>query len=276
LSPNPFHFTAKVFQPISAGHSRSQIEAASGRLAGVDTKNTKLLIVDDDPRLRELLQRYLGEQGFQVSACEDGVAMQRHLAEAAVDLIILDLMLPGDDGLTLARRIRARQDTPIIMLSARGEDVDRIVGLEVGADDYLPKPFNPRELLARIRAVLRRRQPGEGAEVMQSPSKLLEFGEFQLNLSTLTLTRDGNRIPLTSGELALLEVFVEHPNQILSRDRLVELLKGYDRSPFDRSIDVRITRLRRKIETDPKVPEFIRTVWGKGYLFTPQGEAFWG
>ena len=233
-------------------------------------RNPKILIVDDDPRLRELLNRYLGDQGFLTHAVADGDAMERHLAKEPTDLIILDLMLPGDDGLTLARRLRKTSNTPIIILSARGDDVDRIVGLEVGADDYLPKPFNPRELLARIRAVLRRKCPDEPHN--QAPH-IRSFGHYQLNLDNHTLSKDGVNIPLTASELALIEVFTEHPNRILSRDRLVDLLKGYDRSPFDRSIDVRVTRLRRKIEHDPKSPQFIRTIWGKGYLFTPNGES---
>lgn len=233
-------------------------------------RNTNILIVDDDPRLRELLNRYLGDQGFATHAVADGKAMEERLAKQSADLIILDLMLPGDDGLSLARRLRKTSNTPIIMLSARGDDVDRIVGLEVGADDYLPKPFNPRELLARIRAVLRRKdsnQPHNPASCIRS------FGRYQLNLENRTLSKDGINIPLTASELALIEVFTEHPNRVLSRDRLVDLLKGYDRSPFDRSIDVRVTRLRRKIEHDPKNPRFIRTIWGKGYLFTPHGES---
>ncbi len=244
----------------------------SDKLANMDTKSTNILVVDDSPQLRELLQRYLDKQGFHTSVVEDGVAMENHLAEYAVDLIILDLMLPGDDGLTLARRLRASSDIPIIILSAHGEDVDRIVGLEVGADDYLPKPFNPRELLARMRAVLRRRQPGSRTESTDPETRIHRFGRFRLNLDNLQLSRNGEEVLLTGGEIALLQVFVEHPNRILSRDRLVDLLKGYDRSPFDRSVDVRVTRLRRKIETDPKSPRYIRTVWGKGYLFTPRGE----
>ncbi len=235
----------------------------------MDTRDQKILIVDDDPRLRELLNRYLGEQGFLTHAVADGIAMDNHLAEHQVDLIILDLMLPGDDGLTLARRLRKSSDTPIIILSARGEEVDRIVGLEVGADDYLPKPFNPRELLARIRAVLRRRCAG----TQEPESNIRLFGQFRLNLDNRSLSKGGEEVPLIAGELALIEVFTEHPNRILSRDRLVDLLKGYDRSPFDRSVDVRVTRLRRKIENDPKAPLYIRTVWGKGYLFTPKGKA---
>jgi two-component system, OmpR family, phosphate regulon response regulator OmpR len=224
----------------------------------------RILIVDDDESLRALLQRYLAEQGFGVAGVADGAAMERHLAAHGVDLILLDLMLPGEDGLTLIRRLRAHSDRPVIMLSARGDDVDRIVGLELGADDYLPKPFNPRELLARIRAVLRRRErPG--------PAPTLRFGPYLLDLEAHALLREGSEVPLTAGELALLRVFLEHPNQVLSRDTLVELLKGYERSPFDRSIDVRVTRLRRKIEEDPTAPRYLRTVWGEGYLFSPRG-----
>ena len=196
--------------------------------------------------------------------------MEHHMAKNPVDLVILDLMLPGDDGLTLAKRLRSSSDTPIIMLSARGDEVDRIVGLEVGADDYLPKPFSPRELLARIRAVLRRKGCGDGNSAI---SNLRSFGRFQLNLDNRTLSKDGEDVSLTAGEIDLIEVFTAHPNRILSRDQLVDRLKGYDRSPFDRSVDVRVTRLRRKIERDPKAPQFIRTVWGKGYMFTPNGEA---
>ena len=238
----------------------------------MDTPKTKILIVDDDPGLRDLLQQYLGEQGFITAAAADGAEMTRYLDENQVDLIILDLMMPGDDGLTLARRLRTTSDTPIIMLSARGEEIDRIVGLEVGADDYLAKPFNPRELLARIRAVLRRKTVTGQADSAGTEGRIHHFGPFQFDLNTLKLRKDGVKTPLTSGELALLEAFVEHPNRILSRDTLVDLLKGYDRSPFDRSVDVRVTRLRRKIESDPKSPDFIRTIWGKGYLFSPKGE----
>lgn len=231
----------------------------------------RILIVDDDPGLRELLQRYLTDQGYSVASAEDGVAMDRHLAENPVDLIILDLMLPGEDGLTIAGRLSKSTPIPIIILSARGEDIDRIVGLEVGADDYLAKPFNPRELLARIRAVMRRRQGADSGEEKDGARKIREFGPFRLDLTARILSRDGEETALTSGEYMLLEALVGHPNRVLSRDALVDLLKGYDRSPFDRSVDVRITRLRRKIEPDPKAPIYIRTVWGVGYMFTPQG-----
>jgi len=229
----------------------------------------RILIVDDDPALLELLERYLGEQGFAVAGVADGDAMDRYLAESPVDLIILDLMLPGEDGLSIAKRLRASGTTPILMLSARGDDVDRIVGLEVGADDYLAKPFNPRELLARLRAILRRRQPEPLDATAGEPAKIHSFGGFRLDTASRTLTRGGEPVALTSGEYALLQIFVENPNRVLSRDTLVDRLAGYERSPFDRSIDVRVTRLRRKIEVDASAPVFIQTVWGEGYRFTP-------
>ncbi len=231
-----------------------------------------ILIVDDDPDLHELLGRYLSDQGFEVASAEDGAAMDNFLATHATDLIILDLMLPGEDGLSIAKRLRRNRQTPIIILSARGEDVDRIVGLEVGADDYLPKPFNPRELLARIRAVLRRPAAASTAGPDDAEQQTLGFGPFKLNLITQELTRDAQLVPLTGGEFALLRIFVEHPNRVLSRDTLVDMLKGFERSPYDRSIDVRITRLRRKIERDPTSPVYIRTVWGEGYRFCPGQE----
>jgi DNA-binding response OmpR family regulator len=230
----------------------------------MDTKH--ILAVDDDAGLRELLQEYLSAQGYQVATVADGSAMDAHLSEYPVDLVILDLMLPGEDGLALARKLRARGDTPIIMLSARGEDVDRIIGLEVGADDYLAKPFNPRELLARIRALLRRSDHSH-ADIENSANALLRFGDFVLNIDSRDLHKNGIDVPLTAGEFNLLRIFVEHPNRVLSRDTIMDMLKGYERSPFDRSIDVRVTRLRRKIEEDPNAPAYIRTVWGEGYLF---------
>jgi two-component system, OmpR family, phosphate regulon response regulator OmpR len=229
-----------------------------------------ILIVDDDAGLRDLLQRYLREGGYQAAAVHDGDAMDEYLAAHTPDLIILDLMLPGEDGLTIAQRLRAKHDWPVIMLSARGEEIDRIVGLEVGADDYLPKPFNPRELLARIRAVLRRR--ARNSEPVEDSRRIVAFGPFRLDLDGYVLTRDGMEVPLTAGDLALLRVFAEHANCVLSRDKLLDLLKGYERSPFDRSVDVRVTRLRRKIEEEPATPRYIRTVWGVGYVFTPSGQ----
>jgi len=237
------------------------------------TQTPRILIVDDDPALLELLERYLGEQGFAVAGVTDGEAMDRYLADSPVELIILDLMLPGEDGLSIARRLRASGATPILMLSARGDDVDRIVGLEVGADDYLAKPFNPRELLARLRAILRRRQPESRDAAAAEPAEIHSFGEFRLDMSSRTLTRGGEKVALTSGEYALLQVFVENPNRVLSRDALVDKLAGYERSPFDRIIDVRVTRLRRKIEADPSEPVFIQTVWGEGYRFSPGAAA---
>lgn len=231
-----------------------------------------VLIVDDDPHLRELLSKYLREQGLSVGSVENGEKLDQYLPVNKVDLIILDLMLPGEDGLSIARRIRLGNNIPIIMLSARGEEVDRIVGLEMGADDYLAKPFNPRELLARIRAVMRRhpeQQPLSTEETTEN--EYCSFGDFQLNLTTHQLSGKDGKIPLTNGEFSLLKVFVQHPNRVMSRDTLIDKLKGYERSPFDRSIDVRVTRLRRKIEGDPSNPLFIITVWGEGYLFTPHG-----
>ncbi|MDP2762708.1 MAG: response regulator [Sideroxyarcus sp.] len=236
----------------------------------METKH--ILVVDDDAGLRELLQEYLSAQGFQVATVADGSGMDAHLARHTVDLLILDMMLPGEDGLSLARRLRAQGDMPIIMLSARGEDIDRIVGLEVGADDYLAKPFNPRELLARIRALLRRNEHGHERNGESKPDTR-HFGQYTMDLDAHLLSRQGVTVALTAGEFNLLRIFVEHPNRVLGRDSIMDMLKGYERSPFDRSIDVRVTRLRRKIEDDPNAPVHIRTVWGEGYLFSPSPQA---
>jgi DNA-binding response OmpR family regulator len=231
-------------------------------------------VVDDDPELRELLENYLADQGYGVGSVESGAAMDRFLATDVPALIVLDLMLPGEDGLSIAKRLRvSHKGLPILMLSARGDEVDRIVGLEVGADDYLPKPFNPRELLARIRAILRRHGGGAQDADRAHTQREHRFGPFSLDLATQELRRGDERIPLTSGEFALLKIFVEHPRRVLSRDTLVDMLKGYERSPYDRSIDVRVTRLRRKIEADPTAPVYIRTVWGEGYRFSPDEAA---
>jgi len=239
-----------------------------------NTTKTRILVVDDDARLRELLNRYLGEQGYAVRAVADAVEMNRQLTRERYDLMILDLMLPGEDGLSICRRLRGGGETlPIIMLTAKGDDVDRIVGLELGADDYLPKPFNPRELVARIQAVLRRQPPLPPPGAPATAGQAVEFGEFRLNLGTRTLTRNGDEVPLTTGEFALLKVLVEHPRTPMSRDKLMELARGREFGAFDRSIDVQVSRLRKLVEPDPAKPAFIQTVWGFGYVFIPDGKA---
>jgi two-component system phosphate regulon response regulator OmpR len=234
---------------------------------------TKILVVDDDARLRDLLNRYLTEQGFSVRAVADGNDMNRQLARERYDLMVLDLMLPGEDGLSICRRLRGGNEImPIIMLTAKGDDVDRIVGLEVGADDYLPKPFNPRELIARIQAVLRRRPPAPPPGAPSAGTEIIEFGPFRFNLATRSLTRHDEDVPLTTGEFALLRVLAQHPRTPLSRDKLMEFARGREFGAFDRSIDVQISRLRRLIESDPGNPVFIQTVWGFGYVFIPDGK----
>ncbi len=233
----------------------------------LDTESETILIVDDDKALCDLLKRYLAENGYAAIPVNNGQAMRKFLERTTPDLIILDLMLPGDDGLSLAKEIRNAGNTPIIILSARGDEIDRIVGLEVGADDYLPKPFNPRELLARIRSVLRRSHTDQDKTGGNTEEKT--FDNYRMLLTSRQLFHNDKEVILTSGEFALLEVFVNNAGRILNRDSLLQLLKGYEHQPYDRSIDVRIARLRRKIETDPTHPVYIRTVWGKGYLFTP-------
>lgn len=230
----------------------------------------RILVVDDDPALCELLSDYLGQSGFSVATAGDGAAMRRAMARRMPDVLVLDLMLPGEDGLALARELRTHSEVPILMLSARGEEIDRVVGLEVGADDYLAKPFSPRELLARLRALLRRARPVAGG-AGNPQGEAYCFGPFAVDPVARRLLRDGSEVRLTGAEFDLLRAFVERPNRVLSRDTLVDLLKGYDRDPFDRSIDIRVTRLRRKIESDPAAPVYIRTVRGEGYLFNPLG-----
>ena len=229
----------------------------------------RLLVVDDGRRLRDLLQRYLGEQGFAVKAVENAEMMDKALAREAFDLLVLDLMLPGEDGLSICRRLRdASPELAIIMLTAKGDEIDRIVGLEMGADDYLPKPFNPRELVARIQAVLRRRVtavPGAPA----SESKRINFGDVEVDLSTRTMTRAGKEVSLTTGEFAVLKSLLEHPREPLSRDRLMALARGREQGPFDRAIDVQVSRLRKLVEPDPATPRYLQTVWGFGYVFVP-------
>ena len=238
----------------------------------VTSRVDKVLVVDDDARIRDLLRRYLAQEGFEVFQAEDGKALNRILLRETVDLIVLDLMMPGEDGLSICRRLRAANDrTPIIMLTAKGVAVDRIVGLEVGADDYLSKPFNPRELLARIHAVLRRRPTLEAPGAPSSDSELVQFGPFAFDLSARTLRKDNNELPLTTGEFAMLKALVRHPRQPLSRDKLALLARGREFEPFDRSLDVQVSRLRKLIELDAAAPRYIQTVWGVGYVFVPDG-----
>jgi two-component system phosphate regulon response regulator OmpR len=232
----------------------------------------KILVVDDDLRLRQLLERYLGEQGFAVKAVDGGAALDKAMSRELYDLLVLDLMMPGEDGLSICRRLRGtKNDVPIIMLTAKGDEVDRIVGLELGADDYLPKPFNPRELVARIHAVLRRRAapppPGAPATI----EEVVEFGGVRLNLATRELVRGEETSQLTTGEFAVLKVLVEHPRQPMSRDKLMELARGREYEVFDRAIDVQISRLRKLVEDDAGKPRYIQTVWGFGYVFVPDG-----
>jgi two-component system phosphate regulon response regulator OmpR len=230
----------------------------------------RILVVDDDPKMRELLRRYLTDNQFEVSLAQDAAAMNRLMLREPFDLIVLDLMMPGEDGLSVVRRLRGANDrTPIIMLTAKGDDIDRIVGLEVGADDYLPKPFNPRELLARIHAVLRRRPPPEAPGAPTTEPAEVEFGPFRLNLATRSLTRDGEPIPLTTGEFSVLKVLCQNPRVPMSREKLMALARGREYGAYDRSLDVQISRLRKLVETDPQQPRYIQTVWGVGYVFIP-------
>jgi two-component system phosphate regulon response regulator OmpR len=228
-----------------------------------------IAVVDDDADVRETVRDYLLRQGFAVSAVDGGAALRALMAERAVDLVVLDVTMPGEDGFSIARALRKAGPIGIIMLTANTDAVDRVVGLELGADDYVGKPFDPRELLARVRAVLRRTEAGTAG-----PAQLgreVAIGKCLLNLDQRRLyARDGTPVPLTTMEFELLAAFVKHPNRPLSRDQLLDLAHGKDMAPFDRSIDTRITRLRRKVEEDPEYPQAIRTVRGAGYMFCPR------
>ncbi len=231
-----------------------------------------LLVVDDDREIRSLVAQFLTKHGYRVTGVKDGAEMLRTLDGARVDLIVLDLMLPGEDGLSLCRRLRASPataQTPVIMLTAMGEETDRIVGLEMGADDYLAKPFSPRELLARIKAVLRRASAPPVAGT-SAGGTVLRFEGWSLDVTKRELrSPDGVLVQLSAGEYDLLVAFAEHPQRVLNRDQLLDLARGRSAVPFDRSVDVQVSRLRRKIEPDPAEPTLIKTVRGGGYLFTP-------
>lgn len=233
------------------------------------TEPARILIADDEADLRSLLQRYLGEQGMTVRAAPDAAAAEKLLARERFDVLVLDVMMPGEDGLSLCRRLRAQGETvPILMLTARGDPVDRILGLEMGADDYLPKPFHPRELLARVQAMVRRQRMlgAHGGPLGEEP---VQFGRYTLLAAQRRLLADGEDLNLSTVEFNLLHALVLNANRPLGRDRLIELTRGRDHEATDRSIDVQVMRLRRLIERDPSSPRHIQTVWGVGYVFVP-------
>lgn len=234
----------------------------------------KLLIVEDDARTRMLLERYLKKQGFAVLSISNGRRVDETLAAHPVKLIILDLMLPGEDGLSICRRLRSKgEDVPIIILTAKDDEVDRVVGLEIGADDYVAKPFGPRELVARINAVLRRRTPVTFHGAPSAVSQVVRFGQCELNLSTRELSRAGKTLVMTTGEFAVLEALARNPHVPLSRDRLMDLARGKHHGVHDRSMDVQVSRVRRLVEYDSSRPRYIQTVWGFGYVFVPDAPA---
>jgi DNA-binding response OmpR family regulator len=235
-------------------------------------ENGHILIVDDQQEICDLVREYLTDEGFRVSTAKDGTGLREEMARSQIDLVILDLMLPGEDGLQLARELRTGSDVGIIMLTGRGETVDRIIGLEMGADDYLPKPFHLRELLARVRSVLRR-GGGRGGEAAAGNRVRVRFGGWAFDLASRALISPGGEdVRLTTGEFELLAAFVDHAGQVLSRDRLLDLARHREAGPFDRTIDVQVGRLRRKLEEDPRAPSVIKTVRGGGYIFTPAVE----
>ncbi len=227
----------------------------------------KVLIVDDDRKLRKLLQEYLEGYGYQIKTLSDGMGVVKEIKEDSPDIVILDIMMPRKNGLEVLQDIRRISKVPVIMLTAKGEDTDRIVGLEMGADDYLPKPFNPRELLARIKAVMRRMIQDDRRDFDGDESLRIRTGDLVLNKANQTILVEGNEIELSSTEYKILKVLMERPNMVLSRDQLMTLAKGKDFMAFDRSIDVHISKLRAKVETDPGSPKRIKTIWGTGYMF---------
>jgi two-component system OmpR family response regulator len=229
-----------------------------------------ILVVDDHREIRDLVSRALSKEGFRVSTAADGRAMRQLLADSRIDLILLDLMLPGEDGLSLCRTVRAESNIPIIMLTAKGDEVDRVIGLEMGADDYLPKPFGSRELIARIKAVLRRSPEKVAGGNPERRAKRYHFDRWALDTGTRELVRtDGVTVALSTGEYDLLMALVERPQRVLNRDQLLDLARGRSAAGLDRSIDTQVSRLRKKLELDPSDPKIIKTVWGGGYIFTP-------
>lgn len=231
-----------------------------------------ILVVDDHCEIRDLVSRALVREGYRVSTAIDGRAMRKALADSRIDLVLLDLMLPGEDGLSLCRSLRAESNIPVIMLTAKGDEVDRVIGLEMGADDYMAKPFGSRELIARIKAVLRR--VGNAATAgSKNPSNLYRFDNWTLDKGARELLReDGVAVPLSTGEYDLLITLVERPQRVLNREQLLDLARGRGATAFDRSIDTQISRLRKKLERDPSDPKIIKTIWGGGYMFTPAVE----
>ncbi len=230
----------------------------------------KILVIDDDVRICDLLRRYLEQQNLTVTTINDVAELDAALQASSPDLIVLDLMMPREDGMSVCKRLRTTGNaTPIIMLTARHEDQDRIAGLEAGADDYLAKPFNPRELLARIHAVLRRRSTSLAQYVDPLRNDVVVFGPYRLDIGLRSLTRDGQYVTLTTSEFTMLSILAQHPGKPLSREQLAQLTRGRSFEPFDRSLDVQISRLRKLLEEDPARPRFIQTVWGMGYVFVP-------
>ena len=262
----------------STGLGRSGYNSPLTRLAPslhtalqpMTSDSAHLLVVDDHREIREALARYLGKHGYRVTTAENAAAARRVLETARIELVVLDIMMPGEDGLALCRQLRAKGDLPIIMLTAMAEETDRVVGLEMGADDYLTKPFNPRELLARIRAVLRRAH-SLPPQPPQPEARQLRFDRWTFDVARRELLgSDGVAVPLSTAEYLLLSAFLRHPGMVLSRDQLLDLTRGREAVPFDRSIDNQISRLRKKLERDPRRPELIKTHWGGGYSFTAE------
>lgn len=238
-------------------------------------KTPHILVVDDNAEIRDLLSKYLVRNGLRAATAASGAEARKVLASAAIDLIVLDIMMPGEDGLSVCRYVRETMDTPVILLTAVAEDTDRIVGLEMGADDYVTKPFNPRELLARIKAVLRRANslPRGAAPEAAEEEAIVRFGDWRLRTDRRELEdSDGKVISLSTAEFALIKAFTDHPRMVLSRDQLLDLTQGRAANVFDRSIDNQVSRLRKKIEPDPKTPTLIKTVWGGGYMLSASVE----
>ena len=237
----------------------------------VSVGQPRILSIEDDPVLGAYVHEHLGRSGFQVTWCQNGQEGLNIAQRQPFDVVLMDILLPGLDGLNVLTQLRQSHSTPVLLMSALGAEADRISGFRLGADDYLPKPFNPRELLARIHAVLRRRPAQEAPGAPSGDNEVVTFGPFTFDLGTRALQRNGEELPLTTGEFAMLKALVRHPRQPLSREKLALLARGREFEPFDRSLDVQVSRLRKLVEVDAAAPRYIQTVWGVGYVFVPDG-----